>query len=926
MRAIKAKLAGSCALIAALLPATANAGHMFTQASSNTPTWIQQGQGIAIQQYGHEGGSGSGNIDIYFETNLGTAPESATQTGSDWYLWSAGDVMQLNFALDGGSQTYTIAYDAANGTCAYDYCGVTGSSIGITEPELGQISSLPAHSGERNGGGYTASDTYFGWSIVAVSGEFSLGGYRIYTSAGTIDGTGAGPLDQSSVVSAEDAVSGGGGTSGGNRPITNADDVIGGLGTTTTYQFDGGNLITDADVSSNFTITDNGGSMSVDSGATQTMSGTLADETGASGAFTKAGAGTLVLSGTNTHSGGTTVAGGTLQVSSDSNLGASSGGVTLDGGVLATTTDMTTSRGFTVGSNGGGVAVAADTTLTLAGTSTGTGALTSSGAGTLNITGSFSAGSLNQSGGNLIVNGTLAANTTVAQGAVVSGSGTIDGDLTNSGTLAAGNSPGTMTVNGDVTLNSTSVLEQEIDGLTYSAAGGAGSYDRIVVTGAENTFTADGEIDIALRGLSGDANNDFTPSIGDEFRIVTTENASGVAGAFATVTNPTDGLTENTRFDVVYGADYVDLVVTPDSFATFVSGFNIDNLNQFALAFDGVRPIAGSNDGDDLAALTNGFYGLDSDELSVAMLQMSGQIHAFALSDARSNAVGGANTVFNEMRSGIRTGSNLWFDASGHTISYDEDAFATASDSIGSKFWWGTDIHSDDNITVGFAGGYTQSEVDAGIYGTSETASLGVALYGFGSNGNWVYDGVLALDRGDISGSRTTDLSTGSVTNTFETSARSTTLKARLGYRGDVSENFSVTTWFGAEVNKTDAEGYTEAGSSVTALTVDEQSYTTTRFNLGVEMDGELSEDARWNFNVGATRTASGDEYTTRDMSIHGAEWTVSEQQYGDTVGYANLGINVAANDNVNYWGSVGVTKANGSLGRQAAIGVDFRW
>ncbi|MGI9282519.1 MAG: hypothetical protein ACR2PX_23230 [Endozoicomonas sp.] len=35
-----------------------HAGHLFTQASSNTPTWIQSGQGIVINQYGDEGGLG----------------------------------------------------------------------------------------------------------------------------------------------------------------------------------------------------------------------------------------------------------------------------------------------------------------------------------------------------------------------------------------------------------------------------------------------------------------------------------------------------------------------------------------------------------------------------------------------------------------------------------------------------------------------------------------------------------------------------------------------------------------------------------------------------------------------------------------------------------------------------------------------------
>ncbi|WP_176219082.1 hypothetical protein [Planktotalea arctica] len=37
-------------LFVAFAPTKAQAGHLFTQATSNTPTWIQAGQGISIDQ------------------------------------------------------------------------------------------------------------------------------------------------------------------------------------------------------------------------------------------------------------------------------------------------------------------------------------------------------------------------------------------------------------------------------------------------------------------------------------------------------------------------------------------------------------------------------------------------------------------------------------------------------------------------------------------------------------------------------------------------------------------------------------------------------------------------------------------------------------------------------------------------------------
>ncbi|MZR14262.1 deoxyuridine 5'-triphosphate nucleotidohydrolase Dut, partial [Maritimibacter sp. DP07] len=332
----------------------ANAGHLFTQASSNTPTWIQQGNGIAVKQYGSEGAYsfGAGNISINFQQPSGGTPAEATQSGDAWWQWSAGDVMKINLPLADATYTYSIAYDAAP-SCSYDYCGITGSSsLYISNTSLGDAGvTLPDHSGEKYGGGYTSSDTYFSWSVVSVAGEFALGGYRLYTADGTIDGTGAGPLTQDSVVSEDEVDDTVGG--GGPRPINADDDTDAGLGTTTTYVFDGGTLNTTSDLSNDFTITGNGGTVSVASGNSAAMSGVLADDGATGGSFTKSGDGTLILSGSNTYSGGTTVTGGTLSVSSDGNLGAASGGVTLDGGTLATTADMSTGRTFTFGAGNG---------------------------------------------------------------------------------------------------------------------------------------------------------------------------------------------------------------------------------------------------------------------------------------------------------------------------------------------------------------------------------------------------------------------------------------------------------------------------------------------------------------------------------------------------------------------------------------------
>ncbi len=109
-------------------------------------------------------------------------------------------------------------------------------------------------------------------------------------------------------------------------------------------------------------------------------------------------------------------------------------------------------------------------------------------AGTTILTGDSSAftGTTTVSGGTLLIgdaagNGTLGGVVNVGMNGALGGSGTLKGTVTIDGTLSAGNSPGTLTFNNDLTLNagSTSVFDLNSPGV----AGGAGN-DLVRVNGA----------------------------------------------------------------------------------------------------------------------------------------------------------------------------------------------------------------------------------------------------------------------------------------------------------------------------------------------------------------------------------------------------------------------------------------------------------
>ena len=188
-----------------------------------------------------------------------------------------------------------------------------------------------------------------------------------------------------------------------------------------------------------------------------TFSGVLSGD----GGLAQKGSGTTVLSGENSHAGTTKITGGTLQVGDGATSGKLGSGNVENAGTLSfNRSDI----------------------VTVANAISGTGTFEQAGSGTTILTGTSSyTGATKVSAGKLVVNGSIASSSsvTVDAGATIGGSGTI-ADTTIYGTLSAGNSPGTLTVDGDLTLDngSTSVFELGTPGVV-----GGPTNDLVVVNG-----------------------------------------------------------------------------------------------------------------------------------------------------------------------------------------------------------------------------------------------------------------------------------------------------------------------------------------------------------------------------------------------------------------------------------------------------------
>ena len=120
------------------------------------------------------------------------------------------------------------------------------------------------------------------------------------------------------------------------------------------------------------------------------------------------------------------------------------------------------------------------------------------------------------------------------QGGSLFGSGTIKADVTNAGFLFPGSSPGLLTIDGALTLQSTSLLTFELGGTLQGS-----QYDSINVLGGLNL---NGDIDILfIDGFQS------TISGSDNFILM---NALTLEGAFNTVSN-------GSRFDITGGYSFI---------------------------------------------------------------------------------------------------------------------------------------------------------------------------------------------------------------------------------------------------------------------------------------------------------------------------------------------------------------------------------
>ena len=407
----------------------AGATNVFSPASAFT---VVAGGALNLNGFNQSIGSLSGDGLV---GNAGPGPAALTTGGNNssttfsGVIFDAPGTIRLTKAGTGtmilsGDNSYTGGTTISAGTLQLGDGGTSGSIVGnvanngtfaVNRSDVFTFRGLISGTGafQQNGTGttiFTANNTYRGATTVSA-GTLQAGAANTFAPNSAFTVASGAALNLASFNQSIGSLAGAGSVTLGSATLTTGND-----NTSTTF------------------------------------SGTISG----AGSLTKIGTGVLTLSGVNTYSGGTTLA-GTLSLANNQALG--TGALTTTGSVVDYANGVSIANAIVINSNTTQLSVTTGSATQAGAISelNGPRPLEKIGSGTLVLSGiNTYSGPTTVSGGALVVTGSIANSAlTVGSGTTLTGTGTVGGLTINSGgTFAPGNSPGTMTVQGNLAFQS----------------------------------------------------------------------------------------------------------------------------------------------------------------------------------------------------------------------------------------------------------------------------------------------------------------------------------------------------------------------------------------------------------------------------------------------------------------------------------------
>lgn len=441
-------------------------------------------------------------------------------------------------------------------------------------------------------------------------------------------------------------------------------------------------------------------------------------------------------------------------------------------------------------------------------------------------------------------------------GGILRGTGRIGGlDMGARGVIYPGNSVGEIGVDGDARFRPGSVYLVRVDN-----------------DGTSSSMTVAGDLIIDGGTVEAAVERGDSPSVLGSHRI-------------ASVTGDVDGRFDGVGVDhpliepsLTYGDQWVDLVLAFDEPMDIANTSNqrqvasvLNSMNRNAPGYAAFEGTLLTLDGASLPAALEGLAGTDA----AAMAREAPSATA-GLLDFLSGATGAPGTVGQSAQfapgtvqfastadtTGMQQSKDrsvarlrsfadeddrpaVWTRLTGRTARWGESADTPGTDTRATGLQAGVEIPATPRLTVGVALGYEEGQVSTGSAASTDTQSVGGALYGRYRDGGLRLSGALSYSRTGQHSRRFVP-AFGVQSASYQTDAIG--MDAEAAYDLAVEDaDVTVAPLAGMRFSLSDREGYTERGA--VGLTIDGASSSSVRSRLGVEisLDGsalELDTDA----------------------------------------------------------------------------------
>lgn len=420
-----------------------------------------------------------------------------------------------------------------------------------------------------------------------------------------------------------------------------------------------------------------------------------------------------------------------------------------------------------------------------------------------------------------------------------------------------GTSIGTLTIQGQMVLDATATLQAGIDG-TQRNPGGPGTYDKLIVTGAGSTFTAGGTLAPVLRGIVGGTNTftpalgtafpiitaEEGGALAGQFASLAQPAAGLAANTRFDVAYTATSVTLN-----ITPASFTALAAADTKLN--------DNQKAVAEALDAARPEPGVR-ARSRQPSWNDLYDNDLSELEDDLAQLSGQglaanagvvMNGFnslsRLVTGRQSVLAGGFTGIRlaQAGAGVATDPSLatqdrwtgWAQGFGHWSEIGDTAGLPGASSTGAGFSIGADRAFTPELTLGGALGYASSDIES-YAAVSRSVSYAAALYASWTPGNWVLDGQLAAGPANIDTFRIVGF-LGSTPVSGAADGWSVLGAARAGYRFDAG-GVTLKPYVGLRVQNFHLNSYWE--TTDIGLFFPAQDFTSIASTLGLESTAEF--------------------------------------------------------------------------------------